>query len=248
MADVAGTPTPEPGASTAQNPEPTKDDSGLNEQQKKEWMTLKQKAEQFNKLEAELAAERAKTEQLARMAYGGQQATDPRIQRIAQLQEQAQFGDVVAAEVLETKREVIQLGAEKWLSDQLRLHEVPRNKQDTVADLVRASWSTGNAMSIPDALSRVTDPETKTLSDQLAELRQENERLKNAKPNGVSPASVTPANVSADDGAIQSTMKQSDYLATLNRAHSPNATEQDVAKARALMQAAGSNKLKLERD
>ena len=245
MADVAGTPTPEPGASTAQNPEPTKDDSGLNEQQKKEWMTLKQKAEQFNKLEAELAAERAKTEQLARMAYGGQQATDPRIQRIAQLQEQAQFGDVVAAEVLETKREVLQIGAEKWLSDQMLENEVPKSKRESVAALIRAN---GYQMSVSDALNRVTDPDTKTLADQLSELRQENERLKNAKPNGVSPASVTPANVSADEGANPTTMKQSDYLAVLNRAHSPNANEQDVAKARALMQAAGSNKLKLERD
>jgi len=248
MADQAGTPTPEPGVSAAQNPEPVKDDSALNDQQKKEWMTLKQKAEQFNKLEAELAAERAKTEQLARLAYGGQQATDPRIQRIAQLQEQAQFGDVVAAEVLETKREVIQLGAEKWLSDQLRLHEVPRGKQDSVSDLVRASWSTGNAMSIPDALSRVTDPDTKSLSEQLAALQQENERLKNAKPNGVSPASVTPANVSADEGNDTTPIKLSDYTAALTKARSSSATDADRERAAALMKAVGGGKKQLERD
>ena len=244
MADVAGTPEATPESSPAAKPEAAKDDSGLNEQQKKEWMTLKQKAEQFNKLEAELAAERAKTEQLARVAYGGQQATDPRIQRIAQLQEQAQY-DPVAAEVLDTKREILQIGAEKWLSDQMLENEVPKSKRESVAALIRAN---GYQMSVSDALNRVTDPDTKTLADQLSELRQENERLKNAKPNGVSPASVTPANVSADDGANPTTMKQSDYLAVLNRAHSPNANEQDVAKARALMQAAGSNKLKLERD
>ena len=244
MADVAGTPEATPESSPAAKPEAAKDDSGLNEQQKKEWMTLKQKAEQFNKLEAELAAERAKTEQLARLAYGGQQATDPRIQRIAKLQEQAQYDDV-AGEVLDIKREVLQIGAEKWLSDQMLENEVPKSKRESVAALIRAN---GYQMSVSDALNRVTDPDTKTLADQLSELRQENERLKNAKPNGVSPASVTPANVSADEGATQTTMKQSDYLAVLNRAHSPNASEQDVAKARSLMQAAGSNKLKLERD
>jgi hypothetical protein len=244
MADQAGTPTPEPGVSAAQNPEPVKDDSALNDQQKKEWMTLKQKAEQFNKLEAELAAERAKTEQLARMAYGGQQATDPRIQRIAQLQEQAQY-DPVAAEVLDTKREVLQIGAEKWLSDQMLENEVPKSKRESVAALIRAN---GYQMSVSDALNRVTDPDTKTLADQLSELRQENERLKNAKPNGVSPASVTPANVSADEGNDTTPIKLSDYTAALTKARSSSATDADRERAAALMKAVGGGKKQLERD
>jgi len=244
MADQAGTPTPEPGVSAAQNPEPVKDDSALNDQQKKEWMTLKQKAEQFNKLEAELAAERAKTEQLARLAYGGQQATDPRIQRIAQLQEQAQY-DPVAAEVLDTKREILQIGAEKWLSDQMLENEVPKSKRESVAALIRAN---GYQMSVSDALNRVTDPDTKTLADQLSELRQENERLKNAKPNGVSPASVTPANVSADEGNDTTPIKLSDYTAALTKARSSSATDADRERAAALMKAVGGGKKQLERD
>jgi len=245
MADQAGTPEATPESSTAAKPEVAKDDSGLNDQQKKEWMTLKQKAEQFNKLEAELAAERAKTEQLARMAYGGQQATDPRIQRIAQLQEQAQFGDVVAAEVLETKREVLQIGAEKWLSDQMLENEVPKSKRESVAALIRAN---GYQMSVSDALNRVTDPDTKTLADQLTELRQENERLKNAKPNGVSPASVTPANVSADEGSDQPTIKASEYVNKLSRAGAPDATEAERAAARTLKMAVASGRTKMEKD
>ena len=244
MADQAGTPEATPESSTAAKPEVAKDDSGLNDQQKKEWMTLKQKAEQFNKLEAELAAERAKTEQLARLAYGGQQATDPRIQRIAQLQEQAQY-DPVAAEVLDTKREVLQIGAEKWLSDQMLENEVPRSKRESVAALIRAN---GYQMSVSDALSRVTDPDTKTLADQLTELRQENERLKNAKPNGVSPASVTPANVSADEGNDTTPIKLSEYTAALTKARSSSATDADRERAAALMKAVGGGKKQLERD
>src|SRR6185503_4717357 len=244
MADVAGTPEATPESSPAAKPVEAKDDSGLNAQQKQEWMTLKQKAEQFNKLEAELAAERAKTEQLARLAYGGQQATDPRIQRIAQLQEQAQY-DPVAAEVLDTKREVLQIGAEKWLSDQMLENEVPRSKRESVSSLIRAA---GYAMSVQDALSRVTDPETKTLAGQLAALQQENERLKNAKPNGVSPASVTPANVNADDERNQSTIKASDYVNTLNRAGASDATEAERAAARSLKMAVASGKTKMEKD
>jgi len=243
MADVAGTPTPEPGASTAQNPEPTKDDSGLNEQQKKEWMTLKQKAESYNKLEAELAAERAKNEQLVRVAYGGgQQATDPAVEAYNAVLAQAEYDPTAKLTILNTQKAWV-AEMEAGLAHQLL--KVPEARRDQVAQLVRA---TGYRVSANDALNSTTDPETKTLSDRLAELQQENERLKNAKPNGMSPASVTPANVSADEGANPTTMKQSDYLAVLNRAHSPNANEQDVAKARALMQAAGSNKLKLERD
>ena len=244
MAEQAGTPAVTTEVSQpAPTPAEPKDGSGLNAQQQKEWMTLKQKAEAFNKLEAELAAERAKTEQLARIAYGGQQATDPRVARIAQLQEQAQY-DPVAAEVLDTKREVLQIGAEKWLSDQMLEAEVPKAKRESVAALIRAA---GYQMSVNDALNRVTDPETKTLADQLAALQQENERLKNAKPNGASPASVTPATVSAEDGAPQ-TMKRSDYVATLNAAKADGAPPELLARARALKQAAGNNKLRLESD
>ena len=94
MAEQAGTPTPEPGTSTAQNPEPAKDDSTqvtVSAQFKKEALEhWKPAAEEANKLKAELAAERVKTEQLSRLAYGGQQATDPRIQRIAQFAQQAE--------------------------------------------------------------------------------------------------------------------------------------------------------------
>ena len=243
MADVAGTPEAKPTESqAAPTPVPAKDDSGLNEQQKKEWMTLKQKAEDFNKLKAELEAERAKSEQLSRLAYGGQQATDPRVARIAQLQEQAQY-DPVAAEVLETKREVLQIGAEKWLSDQLLEAEVPKAKRESVSALIRAA---GYMMSVQDALSRVTDPETKTLADQLAALQQENERLKNAKPNGASPASVVPATASADDGAPQETIDRSEYVEVLKAAGAPNATDAQKARARTLMQAVGSNKTRFK--
>lgn len=242
MADVAGTPETKPAVSDAQKPETVKDDSGLNEQQKKEWMTLKQKAEQFNKLEADLQAERAKNEQLARIAYGGQQATDPRIARLQQLQEQAQF-DPVAAEVLDTKREVLQIGAEKWLSDQLLENEVPKAKRESVSALIRAA---GYQMSVSDALNRVTDPETKTLAEQLASLQEELNRVKNAKPNGTSPASVTPATASADEGSNRPKVPASEYVNTLRRASQPDATEAERQAALELKKAVGSGKTRLE--
>ena len=233
--EQAGTPaTPNPENSDAgQGGAP--DGSGLNAQQQKEYMTLKQKAEEFNKLaeekkalEAQLYAERA--------AYsrGAGQATDPQAEMLAQLREQAAY-DPVAKATLFNMQMTAQAQAEAWLSGQLV--SVPEAKRERVAALVR---NAGYRMDISDALSMVTDPETKTYAERLEEANREIARLKNAKPNGSSPASAVPATASADEGGgVQEQVKRSEYIATLKAGGD---------KARALMQAVGSNRTKLVDD
>jgi hypothetical protein len=193
-------------------------------------------------LEKQLQESQAQLQELARRAYGGQAATDPRAELIAKLQEQAQYDPVAAATLMNMQDSVVSK-AENWLKDQLLDNEVPKAKRDGVASLIRAS---GYQMSIQDALSKVTDPESRTLADQLAELRKENDRLKNAKPNGASPAATVSANTDSGEGRTES-IKHADYLAALQRAQSPDASDEEKARARSLMHAVGSNKTKLER-
>jgi hypothetical protein len=207
----------------------------LNAQQQKEYMTLKQKAEEFNKLaeekralEAQLYAERA--------AYsrGAGQATDPQAEMLAQLREQAAY-DPVARATLMNMQMTAQAQAEAWLSGQLV--SVPEAKRERVAALVRNS---NYQMGAVEALSMVTDPETKTLAERLAESEREIARLKNAKPNGSSPASAVPATASADEsGGVQEKVKRSEYISILKAGGD---------RARALMQSVGSNRTKLVDD
>lgn len=246
MTDAAGTPEAKTGESEAQKPEAAKDDSKKDDSQfKSEALKWKQKAEDYNKLEAQLKAEQAERQryqELANRAYGGQQATDPRAALVAQLREQAAYDPTAAAALLNMEDAAI-ARAEGWLANQLL--DVPAAKRDNVAKMIR---NAGYQMGASDALSVLSDPETKTLSERLAEKEAELERLKNAKPNAVSPSSTTAANSSQDEGSIQPTMKRSDYLATLNKASSPDATDQDRARARELKMAVGSNKTKLENE
>lgn len=224
-------------------PDAAKDDSGLNAQQQKEWMALKQKAEQFNKMEQDLATERAKNEQLSRMAYGGgQQATDPDAEAYNQALGMVDVDPVARVAVRSAQRTFV---AEREAGLAHQLLKVPEAKRDNVAAIVRAS---GYQASVQDALSAVTDPETKTLAEKLAELQAENERLKGAKANGTSPASAVPANANADDGRTQETIKRSEYLDALQRGQAEGATEAEKDRARALKQAVGSNKTKFERE
>jgi hypothetical protein len=98
--------------------------------------------------------------------------------------------------------------AELWLTK--ALHDAPEKKRDKAADLIRLS---GYQMSPEQALSMVSDPDAEGLAKQLAELKQENERLRTAKPNGASPAATPPVMASASDGDNE--IKQSDYVAIL---------------------------------
>jgi len=246
----AGTPDPKGGVSDpAPTPTPKPDDSEVkvSAQFKKEALeNWKPAAEKVNKLEAELAQERAarqQAEDLARRAYGGgQQATDPRAALVEALRQQAAY-DPVAQGVLANMEDTLVARAEVWLANQLLA--VPEGKRDNVAKMIR---NAGYQMDASAALNVLTDPESKTLHEKLAESQKELERLKNAKPNGVSPASVVPASASVDDGEVQPTMKRSDYLQALNRASSPDATDEDKARARTLKMAVGSNKTKLENE
>jgi hypothetical protein len=204
----------------------------LNAQQKKEFLTLKLKAEEYNKvearakeLEAMLYAERAAN------SRGAGQATDPQAERLAALREASTY-DPASWAALQSLEASARTEAEVWLTGQLM--SVPDIKRDRVAGLVRQS---GYRLGVSDALAMVTDPETKTLSEKLAEADKEIARLRGAKANGTSPANAVPATSSADEGGgAQEEVKRSEYIATLN-AGGP--------KARALMKAVGENKTKL---
>jgi len=186
-------------------------------------------------MEQDLAASQARAQELERIAYGGgaRQATDPRAALVAQAQEQSPY-DPVAQLSVQNARENLEIKAELWLANEIQ--NVPAAKRDQVRALVR---NAGYQMSTDYALNLVTDHESKSMAEQLAAAQTEINRLKGARPNGVSPASALPATVSADDGRIRETIKKSDYIAAL---------KQGGDAARALMQAVGSNATRLIND
>lgn len=211
----AGTPTETPETREAETPAvESADGSGLNAQQQKEWMTLKQKAENYNRLEKEKADLEARLVQMERLAFsrGAGTATDPEAERLAQLREQAAF-DPMAAELLATKHRQAVLEAEVWL--QTELASVPATKRDQVAALIR---NANYQMRANDALKLVTDPESDAAQKRLAELEAENARLKAraAQPNGASPAAVAPATSSGVENSKE-TIAWTEALRTLKR-------------------------------
>ena len=236
MSDAqAGTPAVAPDDRTAGTPAATGGDgSGLNAQQQKEYLTLKQKAEDYNKLakdKAELEARLAAAEQMASM---GPRATDPMTELKSTLRAQAEY-DPASKAALVSMAQNEQLAAELWLANEIV--GVPEGKKPQVMQLIRNS---GYQMSAQYALSLVTDPDTLTLNERLAEAQKEIERLKGAKANGVSPATTVPATSSAgDDGNSPKEVKRSEYIAILNAGGD---------KARALMQSVGTNKTRLVDD
>lgn len=242
MSDVqAGTPTPTPDGSDAGTPVAPKDDSGLNAQQQKEYLTLKQKAEDYNKLEAALREKDAQLQELARRAYGGgQAATDPRAELVQQLREQAAYDPVAQATLLNMEDAAI-ARAEAWLAQ--RITNVPEAKKAQVADYIRTK---GYQVDEQYALKMLSDPETQTLAQKLAETQAELERIKGAKPNGTSAAFTPSATTSADDGKVQETIKRADYQSIISRGASRDASDDEREKAKALMRAVGSNKTRFE--
>lgn len=236
MSDAqAGTPAVAPENRDAGQAKPQADGSGLNAQQQKEYMTLKQKAEDYNKLAKENEEARARIEQLERMASGAGagQATDPTTELVTQLREQATYDPVARATLLNMEMSA-KANAEVWLANQL-LH-VPEAKRDKVAALIR---NAGYQMSVENALSLVTDPDTKSYQEQLEEARKEIERLKGAKGNASSPSTTVPASTNADESGSLPEIKQSDYVATLRRGGQA---------AVELMKAVGENKTRLVPD
>ena len=233
----AGTPQTDPAQSPAQSAQAAGEGSEqvtVSKQFKEEALKWKQKAEDFNALAAQAEADRQRLAQLERLAYGGgRQATDPRAERIAKLAEQAQY-DEAAWAGLEALREAEVAKAELWLVG--ATEKVPEAKREQVRALIR---SQGYQMSPEAALSMVSDPESKTLAQQLADMKAELERVKTARPNGVSPAAVTPATASAgDDPSSGEPIKYEDYIAALQRGDD---------RARELNAAVGSGKRKLVR-
>ena len=191
-------------------------------------------AEKVNQLEKELQERDERLKRLEQLAYGGgAKATDPSAEAYAQAVQQAEFDPVARLTVENTKKAMV-AQAEAWLGNELL--SVPESKRKQVAGLIR---NAGYQMGAQDALNLVTDPETKTLAEQLAELKKENDRLKNAKPNGTSPSAAMPASASADDGKVQDSIKMSEYVAILQAGGD---------RARELKQAVGSNKTKLIRE
>lgn len=242
--DAAGTPGTKPeGTPAGGTPEPKSDDSGqvtVSAQFKKEALeSWKPKAEEFNKVKREAEEKDARIKELERIAYGGgRQATDPNAELIATLSEQAAY-DPVARATLMNMQMAVRSQAEAWLAGELL--NVPEGKREQVAEIIR---NAGYQKRAADALKLVTDPETKTLAERLAEAQAELDRLKNAKPNGASPASTVPADGNADSERPAS-IPRSEYLAALQRAQADNATPDQIAAARRLMEAVGTNKTKL---
>ncbi len=244
MTEAAGTPTPTPDDTTGGTPDKGKDDSGqvtVSAQFKKEALeNWKPAAERANQLERQLQESQAQLAELARRAYGGQAATDPRVELIAKLQEQAQYDPVAQATLMNMQDQAV-TKADSWLANAMLEAEVPKAKQRAVAALVKAN---GYQMTVQDALNQVSDPEAKSLAEQLAEKTKELDRLKNAKPNGSSPAAAISANVDADEGR-QESIKRAEYVAVLRRAVAPGATEEEVERARALKRSVGEGKRRL---
>lgn len=228
QAGTQATPTPE-NSNAGQGG--AADGSGLNAQQQKEWMTLKQKAEEFNRVAEEKKALELRLAQMEQLvSRGNVQATDPQADLVNRLREQAQYDDVAKATLLNMEM-TARAQAEAWLAQQLV--SVPEVKRERVAGLVRSS---NYQMGVDTALNMVTDPEVKSYEERLREAEETITRLKGAKHNGSSPSATTPATASADESGSQSEMKRSDYIAALKNG-APNAKE--------LMRAAGSGKLKL---
>jgi len=169
-------------------------------------------AEKVNQLEAQLAETQRRFDELQRQQYnGGQTATDPTVEMVAQLKEQAQY-DPVAKATLYNMEMVARTQAEAWLSGQMA--DVPAHKRAQVAEYVR---SKGYQVGAADALRVLTDPDSATLAQKNAELQAELERLRGARPNGVSPSGVTPASMSAADGKVSEEVTPQEYAETLRR-------------------------------
>lgn len=236
MSDAqAGTPATTPENSNAGQGSGAADGSGLNAQQQKEFMTLKQKAEDFNKVKAERDTLEQRIVQMEQAIYsrGAGQATDPTADLVNQLREQAQY-DPVARGTLLNMEMTVKAQAESWLANELV--SVSAVKRDRVAGIIRNS---GYQIGAAKAEEMVTDPETKSLADKLQEAENEIARLKNAKANGSSPASAVPSTASADDDGSAKEMKRSEYLSVL---------KQGGQRAHDLMKAVGENRTKLVQD
>lgn len=227
--------------STAQSQPEVTSDSGNNEQKWQEALKWKQKAEEYNAVERRAIEAEQRLLELQRQQYNsGQTATDPQVELVRQLQEQAQF-DPVAKATLWNMEQTARAQAEAWLSRQVA--DVPAAKRAQVEDYIRAK---GYQVSAAEALRVMTDPDVKTLAEQLAATKQELERYKSAKPNGASPAFAAPSTASADDGKVQESIPRGEYLSILGRASVPGASDDDKEKARNLARAVAANRTRLE--
>lgn len=236
--EPAGTPEPTTtqsgDAPSAANGQDGSEQVTVSKQFKEEALkSWKPAAEKVNQLEAQLQDAQRRLDELQRQQYGGgQAATDPNVELVAQLREQAQY-DPVAKATLYNMEMVARTQAEAWLTGQLV--DVPANKRAQVADYVRAK---GYQVGAADALRILTDPDAAALAQKNAELQAELERLRGARPNGVSPSGTAPAAISADDGKVKETVTPQEYAATL---------QAGGAAARALMDAVKTGQTKLVR-
>lgn len=230
MTDPAGTPE-----STDKGEKPDDSKVEVSAQFKDEALRVwKPAAEKVNQLEKELADKNERLSRLEQLAYsGGQKATDPAAEAYAQAMEQAKF-DPVAQLAVDSANRAVRNEMELWLANELL--SVPDSKKKQVAGLIR---NAGYRMGADQALTLVTDPETKTLAEKLADAQKELDRLRNTKPNGTSPASTVPSLAGDDDGKTPESIKLSEYTEVL---------KQGGPRARALMQAVGTNKTKLIRE
>lgn len=190
MSDQSGTPNPAQDA-VSETANPANGGRDGSEQKWQEALKWKEKAEAYNRLEAEKRQMESRLEELERVAYSGgvQAATDPTAELVQQLHEQAQY-DAAAKAALLAMQESAKARAEQWLMGEL--FAVPESKRVKVAALIR---SQNYQLSVHDALEFVNDPEAASYQQRLSELEQENERLKSRGPiaNGAAPTAAYPA-------------------------------------------------------
>ena len=244
MSDAqAGTPATPPDDTNGGTPVVGQDGSGQDEQKWQEALKWKQKAEDYNRLEQQFRDRESRMAQLEQLAYGGgRQATDPYAEALAQAVEASKY-DPVAQVAVSAERRAVTAEAERWLADELLTHDVPKSKQEQVKYLVR---NAGFQMGVQQALGLVTDPEARTLAQQLAETQAELNRLKGSKPNGTSPGFAAPSTASADDGKVMESIPRGEYLSIISKGSQNGASEDEREKARTLMRAVASNKTRLE--
>jgi hypothetical protein len=193
----AGTPEPkQDDTPKGGTPDGGADGSSGDEQKWKEALVWKQKAEEFNKLDAEKKALEVRYAEMERLAYsrGAGQATDPQADLVARLREAAPYDDSARAALMSMEM-AARASAETHLMGELV--SVPQDKKAKVAALIRNS---GYQMSLVEALNLTTDPDAASSRQRLAELEAENARLKerSVQQNAASPSFAVPASAASD--------------------------------------------------
>ena len=231
----AGTPDPNADGGGASTGTPTagQDDGGdafvrVSKGELKSW---KEKAEEANTTKRTLAEREDELATLRARVSAASAPTDPMAAWVADMQERSQY-DPGARDALN----VLQISAEQKLESALT-KEMVKNavtpaEWDAVERMVKES---GYRISVAEARKRARGLNADEQEAELAKLRDENKRMKEALEGGgkgpaaVSGAASTPA--AAVSGERATTIAKSQYNAILTRGMAGNATPEERARA-----------------